>query len=343
MSQEDKKLAYEFYADLIHYVSLLFALMLRHLRKDFDLDDYCDHSVLNKAPDLGCQDSASLKLKIQTFFFQLLPISDIIGVDINHQESSMYVIGGLNEDERQILQEPIDCRELEGRGSSLQGTRVFCVYAWIVRLMTKRMASPKSGLKSLPPQYSRLLGSLEEAMAGFGQANKLANTQFPFPWAQVVMSFLIMMVCTLPFVVVTFLSEAWMGIMMSFITVMTYWSLNEVASEMEDPFGYDPNDLPLSRFQFDLNQNILSGTWQSRPRFFDDIERDLRSPHHNDQLSRIFTFAGEAQNAALQAVAMVGDSQKAAAASKAAAAAKAAAASKAGSVAASAFLSNPVW
>mmetsp|Transcript_25095 Transcript_25095/g.45441 ORF Transcript_25095/g.45441 Transcript_25095/m.45441 type:complete len:188 (+) Transcript_25095:107-670(+) len=71
MSQEDKKLAYEFYADLIHYVSLLFALMLRHLRKDFDLDDYCDHSVLNKAPDLGCQDSASLKLKIQTFFLSI--------------------------------------------------------------------------------------------------------------------------------------------------------------------------------------------------------------------------------------------------------------------------------
>ncbi len=30
----------------------------------------------------------------------------------------------------------------------------------------------------------------------------------------------------------------WMGVVLTFVVVLTYWSLNEVASEMEDPFGY---------------------------------------------------------------------------------------------------------
>lgn len=31
--------------------------------------------------------------------------------------------------------------------------------------------------------------------------------------------------------------------------VLTYWSLNEVARDLEDAFLYDPNDAPLARLQ----------------------------------------------------------------------------------------------
>eukprot|EP00201_Polytomella_parva_P019898 CAMPEP_0175045680 /NCGR_PEP_ID=MMETSP0052_2-20121109/4580_1 /TAXON_ID=51329 ORGANISM="Polytomella parva, Strain SAG 63-3" /NCGR_SAMPLE_ID=MMETSP0052_2 /ASSEMBLY_ACC=CAM_ASM_000194 /LENGTH=86 /DNA_ID=CAMNT_0016309283 /DNA_START=923 /DNA_END=1183 /DNA_ORIENTATION=- len=64
---------------------------------------------------------------------------------------------------------------------------------------------------------------------------------------------------------------------MSFITVMTYWSLNEVANEMEDPFGYDPNDLPLTCFQYDLNPQLTTSAQKSRLQYFDEIERDLNT------------------------------------------------------------------
>lgn len=34
--------------------------------------------------------------------------------------------------------------------------------------------------------------------------------------------------------------------------MLTYWALNEVARDLEDPFIYDPNDLPLARIQVEF-------------------------------------------------------------------------------------------
>ena len=48
---------------------------------------------------------------------------------------------------------------------------------------------------------------------------------------------------------VAFVDSTWMGIVINFICVQSYWCLNEVARDLEDPFVYDPNDLPLSRYQ----------------------------------------------------------------------------------------------
>ena len=87
------------------------------------------------------------------------------------------------------------------------------------------------------PYAGRVSGILEEAMAAFGQASKLSNTQFPFPWAQCVLMFLVIMAVTLPFAIAPFIHEVWVGVALSFIITNTYWSLNEVAVEMEDPFG----------------------------------------------------------------------------------------------------------
>ena len=33
------------------------------------------------------------------------------------------------------------------------------------------------------------------------------------------------------------------------MALQTYWAMNEVARDLEDPFVYEPNDLPLARFQ----------------------------------------------------------------------------------------------
>jgi len=127
------------------------------------------------------------------------------------------------------------------------------------------------------PSILVTLNALDDVLGSFGQACKLATTPFPFPWAQVVTSFLVIMTITLPFVTVTFLKQSWIGVMTSFVTILTYWSLNEVANEMEDPFGYDPNDLPLTCFQYDLNPQLTTSAQKSRLQYFDEIERDLNT------------------------------------------------------------------
>lgn len=60
---------------------------------------------------------------------------------------------------------------------------------------------------------------------------------------------LIMYAISVPLVVVAFVDSTWMGIVVNFFCVQSYWCLNEVARDLEDPFIYDPNDLPLARYQ----------------------------------------------------------------------------------------------
>ena len=80
-------------------------------------------------------------------------------------------------------------------------------------------------------------------------SRKLADTPFPFPWAQMVLVLLIIFAGTLPLMVVAFIDKLWLAVIIDFFSVQAYWALNEVARDVEDPWVYEPNDLPLARLQ----------------------------------------------------------------------------------------------
>jgi len=44
----------------------------------------------------------------------------------------------------------------------------------------------------------------------------------------------------------------------NFVVVFSYWSINYIATELEMPFGDDPNDLPLHDMQNDLNASLIT-------------------------------------------------------------------------------------
>jgi len=284
LTQEDKLRCYNFHKSIVHNSSLLFALMLCHLRGDFNLDNLKDHTVSVKAPILGADQTASMMLKMQTFFFQLFPVGDYLNIELNHLDAYMYVIGGLREDERQSFGTLHQALGSEHKNELLEDTRVVSVYTTMCKTMMTHFTHSSIGI-SLLASVIATVNSLDDVIGSFGQACKLATTPFPFPWAQVVTSFLATMTITLPFVTVTFLKQSWIGVMTSFVTILTYWSLNEVANEMEDPFGYDPNDLPLSCFQYDLNKQLLTISWKSRPQYFDEIESGLGITNPKPRLS----------------------------------------------------------
>lgn len=64
-----------------------------------------------------------------------------------------------------------------------------------------------------------------------------------------VLILLILYALLVPVLVVAFVNRTWVGLVINFISVQSYWTLNEVARDLEDPFVYDPNDLPLARYQ----------------------------------------------------------------------------------------------
>merc|ERR1719453_1795935 len=50
-------------------------------------------------------------------------------------------------------------------------------------------------------------------------------------------------------------SRVWSAVL-SFSVIISFWSMNFIALELEDPFGDDANDLPLHDMQEDLNASI---------------------------------------------------------------------------------------
>jgi len=56
----------------------------------------------------------------------------------------------------------------------------------------------------------------------------LADTPFPFPWAQLLTLFLVAYAVSLPFLVVAFVKDVGSAAALTFIAVLTYWSTNEV-------------------------------------------------------------------------------------------------------------------
>lgn len=103
------------------------------------------------------------------------------------------------------------------------------------------------------------------------------DTPFPFPWAQCVTIVLAIYVIFIPFLIAGYTTSVALATLMTFASVHTMIMLNEVARDIEDPFHYDPNELPLPQIQYRLNERLLSVAKSSRPVAFTDIA-DLGGP-----------------------------------------------------------------
>ena len=62
------------------------------------------------------------------------------------------------------------------------------------------------------------------------------DTPFPFPWAQLVLILLLVFSATCPLLIVAWVDSIWLGVLLNFFAVLTYWALNEVARDLEDPY-----------------------------------------------------------------------------------------------------------
>lgn len=91
------------------------------------------------------------------------------------------------------------------------------------------------------------------------------DTPFPFPWSQLVLVLVLSFAVLLPFMVADFVYDIYYCVLLDFFSVLIYWSLAEVARDLEDPFVYDPNNLPLARLQFAFNERIIALTHNLRP------------------------------------------------------------------------------
>mmetsp|Transcript_13098 Transcript_13098/g.41857 ORF Transcript_13098/g.41857 Transcript_13098/m.41857 type:complete len:591 (-) Transcript_13098:375-2147(-) len=165
--------------------------------------------------------------------------------------------------------------------------KVQLVFQWIQQLIVDNIGS---GVLSLPPPIvSRAFQETASGMVAFEEAIKISTIPFPFPYAQTTECLLLMhWVCT-PLVVAQWVSTPWWGAVFSFIIVFIYWSLNSIATELENPFGSDANDIDAEGLQKDLNRHLLlmlEPEAQMTPTLDEDFQRILWSHNDDDTLMR---------------------------------------------------------
>mmetsp|Transcript_46008 Transcript_46008/g.144141 ORF Transcript_46008/g.144141 Transcript_46008/m.144141 type:complete len:571 (+) Transcript_46008:96-1808(+) len=149
--------------------------------------------------------------------------------------------------------EGIDSESLYSLNSS--GEKVELIFQWIQQLVVE---SDAKGIFSVPgPILSRSFQELANGMVQYRQASKIARTPLPFPYMQATELLLISHWLCTPMLMCAWVDSAmWAGIL-CFIQVMFYWSLNSIATELENPFGEDANDLPAKEIQQDFNKRLL--------------------------------------------------------------------------------------
>jgi putative membrane protein len=88
-------------------------------------------------------------------------------------------------------------------------------------------------------------GNLTSFLDSSGACERIARTPVPFAYAQHIKVFVTLFCLTLPFVLVDGLG--WMTPAAAACLAYALFGIDEIGVEIEDPFGYDPNDLPSER------------------------------------------------------------------------------------------------
>jgi len=108
-----------------------------------------------------------------------------------------------------------------------------------------------------PPILSRIYQTLSRGFVNLLNAKKIKDTKFPFPYAQVIAVLLLLLSVITPVALSTMIPHVTLCAVSTFVPVFGLLCLNYAAEELEMPFGEDPNDLPLSHFQEEMNSSLL--------------------------------------------------------------------------------------
>mmetsp|Transcript_45028 Transcript_45028/g.130256 ORF Transcript_45028/g.130256 Transcript_45028/m.130256 type:complete len:451 (+) Transcript_45028:151-1503(+) len=129
------------------------------------------------------------------------------------------------------------------------------VFTWLQTVIVENI---KTGVLSIPPPIlSRVFQEMANGMVALHEAQKIANIPFPFPYAQTCDLLLFIHWIVTPVVTSQWSATPWAAAIFGFVQVFILWSLNNIAVEIEHPFGDDENDLDASQMQLDMNMNLL--------------------------------------------------------------------------------------
>jgi len=120
------------------------------------------------------------------------------------------------------------------------------------------LADAMKDLSIAPPIQSRMYQELSNGMLGFNNCVKVADVPFPLPFAQLLGILLAAFSCLMPVYVVIFTQSPIVSPIVCFFLFESLWCLNEVAKELENPFGQDVNDISVNDFHVRFVDTLMS-------------------------------------------------------------------------------------
>jgi len=133
--------------------------------------------------------------------------------------------------------------------------KVELIFQWIQQHIVENIST---GVLNIPPPIlSRAFQEVANGMVAFHDAMKISYVPFPFPYAQVCDTLLMLHWVLVPFVVSQWVNKAWWAATFAFVQVFILWSLSFIALELENPFGMDANDIDAKHMQTELNLQLM--------------------------------------------------------------------------------------
>jgi hypothetical protein len=136
---------------------------------------------------------------------------------------------------------------------------VMVVYCWIQSMVTDALNNEI--INVTPPVSARIFAKLSEGLLKFENCRQVANIPFPYPYAQITLWLLVAHLVLCPFFMCHLVTDAknnYQSIFLfTFLQVFLLWSIVLISSELENPFGEDANDLPITKNQDNFNDRLL--------------------------------------------------------------------------------------
>lgn len=116
-----------------------------------------------------------------------------------------------------------------------------------------------------PNFSSGMLSSLTAITDVIGNFERIQSTPIPFAYRIHLKQVTIMYLGTLPFQLVGI--TGWSTIFLVTVATFTFLGVENIGSQIENPFGYDENDLPMDEFCDDYREEVISILGGSKDHF----------------------------------------------------------------------------
>lgn len=209
---------------------------------------------------------------------------------------TLQVAGTITEQEwDQIKRAEMEFNVFKDHGAEVQYDMVCLVLKWIEHEIS-RLLIHKFVLIP-PPIISRVYQELGLGMLSYMTAKALAHLPFPFPLTQVIYYCLYVFLLLCPLLVRASIKEddppdfsrTWSMLLLNFFLCAGYACLNEIAVELEQPFGCEMNNWPLHKQHWKVCSDLEDILNVKTPQDFTPFEGllDEFDRLNNDSLSTI--------------------------------------------------------